>query len=217
MKEGTLFYKISKRTIDIIISMSVIILFSPVFIITAILIKMDGTGGPILADMPKRVGKNYKMFFMYKFRSMVPNAHAYMMNHPELYEKYKRQNHKLSVEEDTRITKIGRRIRKTSIDEFPQFFNVLKGEMSFVGPRAYFKQELEDHMQHYPQTKKLIRQALTVKPGITGPWQVGGRNELNFSQRIRLDADYASRKSLWFDIKIILKTPYAVLFQRGVK
>ncbi len=216
-KEEVTLYEIEKRILDIIISLIAIIVFSPIFIVIAILVKISSQG-PVWAPMPKRVGKNGKLFFMYKFRSMFENAHQMLRQDPqykELYEKYKANSFKLSVDEDPRITQVGKFIRKTSLDELPQFLNVLKGEMSIVGPRAYFAEELREQAEHYPKTRKLIRKVMTIKPGITGPWQVGGRSEINFTQRIRMDAVYAKTRSMRYDIKLMLKTPIAVLLRKG--
>ncbi len=210
-----MFYDITKRLLDIIGASVAVILFSPIMIATAIYIKIVSPEGPILADMKKRVGKSGKEFKMFKFRSMVPNGHAVLESNPELYKKYVENNYKLDAHEDPRLIKGAAFIRKTSIDEMPQFFNVLLGQMSIVGPRAYFQYELDEQVQRYPQTKNDITRALTTKPGITGPWQVGGRSKIGFVDRIRIDGDYASKRSILYDLVIILKTPYAVLSQKG--
>jgi lipopolysaccharide/colanic/teichoic acid biosynthesis glycosyltransferase len=186
-----------------------------VFLLAAIAIKLDSEG-PILADTPKRVGKDGKLFRMYKFRSMTKNAHEMLVNDPEfkkLYEEYKRGGYKLR--RDPRVTHVGRFIRKYSIDEFPQFLNSLKGDMSLVGPRAYYPDEIRDQQKEYPNTKDAVKVVLSVKPGITGEWQVSGRSELNFDKRIHLDAAYAKRRSILYDAWIILKTPLAVISGKG--
>ena len=112
---------------------------------------------------------------------------------------------------DPRINRGGRILRRLSFDEFPQVFNVLRGEMSIVGPRAYRPQELVDQQEKYPGTKKLIKKALTIKPGITGLWQVSGRNDVPFDKRVMIDAEYAGRKSLGEDVKILIRTPIAMI------
>ena len=165
-------YEFAKRIIDIVGSFILLLIFAPVVIITSVLIKFTSPG-PVLADIPERVGKDGKMFRLYKFRSMILNAHELMKTDPKfksVYEEYKKSSYKLY--KDPRVTKVGKIIRKYSIDEIPQFLNVLKGEMSIVGPRAYYADELEDQQEKYPQTKKLVKEMLTVKPGITGYWQV---------------------------------------------
>lgn len=208
-------YYPAKRLSDILLSFIVGILALPICLVTAIAIKVDSKG-PILADVPPRVGKNRKPFKIFKFRSMIPNAHQLIRKDPkfkEAFEKLKKNNFKLK--DDPRITKVGKFIRKYSIDELPQLVNVLKGEMSFVGPRPYYADELTDYEKRFPQTKKLIKEALTVKPGITGLWQVSGRSDVNFEERITLDAKYARRKSLIDDIVIVAKSPWVVLTGKG--
>lgn len=208
-------YNFLKRTFDIILSVIFIILFSPIILLTAIAIKLD-SDGPILADTPPRVGRNGKPFKMYKFRSMIKNAHHALANDPELkhlYEEYKKSGYKLKG--DPRITRVGRFIRKYSLDEVPQFFNSLKGDMSVVGPRAYYPDELRDQQKEYPDTAEAVQVVLSVKPGITGVWQVSGRSAINFDKRIRLDASYASKRSIIYDFIILLKTPFAMLSGKG--
>ena len=150
---------------------------------------------------------------MYKFRSMYTgdNDKRLRENYPELWKKYKDAGWKLPMCEDPRITPIGKIIRSTSIDEFPQLFNVLKGEMSLVGPRAYREEELQEYEKKYPQTKKYIDDIRSVKPGITGLWQTSGRNELNFEQRAKLDSKYIRNQSISQEIKIIFKTPTSMI------
>ena len=210
-----MFYNITKRLIDIFGSIVGVIIFSPIFLITIIAIELDSPG-PVLADTPKRVGKDGKEFKFFKFRSMIPNAHQLLHTDPrfkKLLEQYKKSSFKLH--DDPRITRVGKFIRKHSIDETPQFLNVLRGEMSLVGPRAYYPFELEEQQKKYPQTKELVREVLQVKPGITGPWQVSGRSEINFDKRIEMDARYARRKSIVYDLIIIIKTPLAMITGKG--
>ncbi len=210
------FYEISKRTIDIVLSLFLIILFSPIFIIVAILIKLESKG-PILADTPSRVGKNGKTFKMYKFRSMVQNAHHLLREDPryaKLYGVYKKSSYKLR--EDPRITRVGKFIRKYSLDELPQFFNVLNGEMSIAGPRAYYPDELEDQQEKYPHTRGAVKIVLSVRPGITGFWQVSGRSEINFDKRIEMDAAYVKKRSILYDFWILSRTPWAMISGKGV-
>lgn len=199
-----------KRGIDIFSSLILLIIFSPILIISAILIKITSPGPIIFKQL--RVGKN-RLFYMYKFRSMRigDNDKFLKENYPELWKKYKANDWKLSAKEDPRITPIGKFIRSTSIDEMPQFLNVLKGEMSLVGPRAYRDEELKEYATKYPKTKKYIEVIRTAKPGITGPWQVSGRNELSFEKRAQLDAEYIINRSLEQELLIILKTPLAMI------
>lgn len=213
--EGVIYQKTIKRWIDIIGSLIFIIFFSPLSIVAAICIVLDSKG-PIFADVPERVGENGKAFKMYKFRSMIINAHYLLRTDPrfkKLYNEYKKGSYKLK--NDSRITRVGKIIRKHSIDEIPQLLNVLKGEMSLVGPRAYYPDELENQQQKYPQTKKLVTKVFLVKPGITGLWQVSGRSEINFDKRIAIDATYVDTISLIKDLKIIVRTPLVMMTGKG--
>ncbi len=208
-------YQLLKRAMDITLSLFLLLLFSPIMLAAAIAIKLTSEG-PVFADIPKRVGMNGGEFKIFKFRSMIVNAHGMLKNDPKfkkLYEEYKRTSYKLH--HDPRVTPVGKFIRKYSIDEMPQFFNVLLGEMSVVGPRAYFPDELVHQQNEYPKTKKLVSEVLSVRPGITGFWQVTGRSEVNFDKRIEMDAYYARKKSLIFDILILLKTPWAMISGKG--
>ena len=116
---------------------------------------------------------------------------------------------------DPRITRVGRFIRRFSIDEFPQFFNIFSGEMSLVGPRAYYPYELEEQQKQYPESRKFVKIILSGKPGATGLWQVSGRSEINFDKRVEMDAHYLERRSLWYDFRIMLRTIPAVISGRG--
>ena len=200
---------------DIVSSIFLLVLFSPVIIIIAIAIKLD-SNGPILADTPKRVGKDGKLFKMYKFRSMVENAHQILRGNPKyakLYNVYKKGSYKLK--DDPRITGVGHFIRKHSLDEIPQALNIFRGEMSLVGPRAYYPDELRDQQKKYPHTIDSVKIVLSVKPGVTGFWQVSGRSEINFDKRIEMDATYVKKRSLLYDLWIIAKTPSAMITGRG--
>lgn len=208
-------YFLWKRVMDVVLALILGIVFLPVCLLTAILIKLESKGG-VFADIPPRVGQNGKLIKIYKFRSMIMNAH-WLLQHDarfrKLYEEYKKNSYKLR--DDPRVTRVGKFIRKHSIDEIPQLINVLKGEMSIVGPRAYYPDELKEQQKRYPQTRTLIKEVLQVKPGITGLWQVSGRSNINFDKRVELDAYYARKKSLWLDIKILLKTPWVMISGQG--
>jgi lipopolysaccharide/colanic/teichoic acid biosynthesis glycosyltransferase len=204
-----------KRVLDIILSAILLIIFSPVILATAIAIRANSKG-PVLADTPPRMGRDGEVFKMYKFRSMVANAHDILTSDPkykDLLDQYKKGGYKLK--DDPRITPVGRVIRKYSLDEIPQFLNVLRGDMSIVGPRAYYPDELRDQQKKYPHTKDAVKVVLSVKPGITGIWQVSGRSEINFDKRIQLDAEYAQKRSIFYDLYLILKTPSAMLSGKG--
>lgn len=204
-----------KRLIDLVLSLFLLILFFPIGLVIAVLIRLE-TSGPVFADTPERVGKDGKLFKMFKFRSMVENAHMMLRHDPKmrsLYEKYKRNSYKLI--EDPRVTRLGKFLRKHSLDEVPQLINVLRGEMSLIGPRAYYPDELTNQQNKYPETRSLVKNVLSIKPGITGYWQVSGRSEVNFDKRIAMDADYVTNRSLWYDIKILIRTPLAMITGKG--
>ena len=208
-------YALIKRIIDVSGSFLLGLVFLPICIVTAVAIKLDSPG-PILADTPQRVGRDGNLFKLFKFRSMVINAHEQLRRDPrmaKLYGEYKRNSYKLR--EDPRVTKVGRFIRRHSLDEIPQLLNVLRGEMSLVGPRPYYPDELVEQQRKYPHTRELVKIVLSAKPGITGFWQVSGRSEVNFDKRIKMDADYVKKSSLWLDITILLKSPWAMISGRG--
>lgn len=201
-------YELQKRIMDILVATILLFMFLPFWIIVPILIYID-SGRPIIFKH-KRVGLNGQEFYIYKFRSMVIDADEILHNQDKaLLEKFKKGDWK--IKDDPRITKLGRVLRSLTIDEFPQLFNVLKGEMSMIGPRAYLKRELEEQTQRYPETKPLVRDILSVKPGVSGPWQTSGRNEVPFTVRANLDSEYARNKSIRRDILILLKTPQAMI------
>lgn len=213
-----MFYDTIKRIVDLIASTILIFLFLPVWIIVPILIKLESKG-PIFY-FPTRVGKNGVPFQMFKFRSMkmfeingkVVHAVEYWKHNKELYEKYKKGGWKLTLEEDPRVTKLGKILRQTSIDEFPQVFNIFLGTMSLVGPRAYVEDEIKDAKNRYgKEIVPLIEKSLQAKPGLTGPWQVSGRNSIPWDKRVALDADYAKRRSILYDLMICARTPLAMI------
>lgn len=211
----SLYYRFIKRAMDIVFSILILTFFSPIILIIAIAIKLNSKG-PVLADTPRRVGKNGKLFKMYKFRSMVENAHEMLRESPEysmLYDVYKKGSYKLK--NDPRITTVGRFIRKHSLDEIPQAVNILKGEMSLVGPRAYYPDELKNQQKKYPHTIDSVKIVLSIKPGVTGFWQVSGRSEINFDKRIQMDASYVKKRSILYDLWIIVKTPWAMITGKG--
>lgn len=205
-------YDFLKRVMDIIGSILGLILLAPLLLIVALAIKLDSLG-PVMADTPERAGKDGKLFKIYKFRSMVQNAHEILEKNPKLLEEYKKNSYKIF--NDPRVTRVGRFIRKYSIDELPQFFNILKGEMSLVGPRAYYPYELEEQQEKYPASRQYVKVILSGRPGLTGVWQVTGRSEINFDKRVKMDAWYVKRRSILYDFWLILKTIPAVISGRG--
>ncbi|MEG4109587.1 sugar transferase [Microcoleus sp. AT3-A2] len=201
--DGELF----KRLFDILFSLSVLILFAPVYLLLAFLIALSSPG-PIFY-VQERVGKNRKRFYCLKFRTMVENADDILLeimeNSPHLRQEFE-DNFKLK--QDPRITWIGRFLRMTSLDEFPQFWNVLKGDMSVVGPRPLVEEELPRYGRH-------INKILTIRPGITGLWQVSGRNDIPYPRRVQIDLYYANDKNLWMDMWILFKTIGVVIFPKN--
>ena len=196
-----------KRDLDIVLATIGIIVLSPLFLILAILIKVQDPKGPVFFRQP-RIGKQAKIFNIFKFRSMIIGAEQRLKDDVELYDKYVANNYKLEPKEDPRITSIGRFLRRTSLDELPQLFNVLKGEMSLVGPRPVVSQELKEYRE-----KKV--DFLSVKPGITGYWQVSGRSDIGYPERVDLELYYIYNKSIPLDLKILVTTVWSVILKRG--
>ncbi len=197
-------FSLLKRTIDIIGSLFGLIVLSPIFVIVAIVIKWEDPKGPVFFSQ-MRVGKNEKPFRIYKFRSMCTDAEDKLK---DVLHKNFVSGAMFKIKDDPRITKVGKFIRKTSIDELPQFFNVLKGDMSLVGPRPSSRMEVDGYTNY-------DKKRLSVTPGCTGLWQVSGRNNIGFREMVELDIAYIEKKSIWFDIKIMLKTVVTVISSRG--
>lgn len=187
-------YEITKRTIDIILSLVGVIGLTPVIIIIALLIRLESKGPVVFSQ--KRIGLNGKEFNMYKLRSMVVNAEELKR---KLYTKNEMSGPMFKIKNDPRITKVGKFIRKTSIDELPQLINILKGEMSLVGPRPSLPKEVK-------KFDKWMMRRLEVKPGLTCIWQVSGRNRIDFEEWMKLDIKYIEERSVILDIKLIFKT-----------
>lgn len=201
-------FRFVKRTTDIIISIFGIIMLLPITIIVCILNLVTKNKGPIFF-VQKRVGINGKIFKMYKYRTMVVNAEEILNRHIEEKTKIGKEYIKnKKLQNDPRITKVGKLLRKTSLDEFPQFINVLKGDMSLVGPRPYLIREIKDMNDYYYYITK-------ERPGLTGLWQISGRSNVGFENRLELDYKYVINKSLKNDLLIILKTISSVLKKEG--
>jgi lipopolysaccharide/colanic/teichoic acid biosynthesis glycosyltransferase len=196
-------YTLAKRIMDLFLVIFTMPLWLPLNGIIALIIRITSPGAPVIFKQ-LRTGKGGRRFYMYKFRTMVPNAE-------ELKEQYAHLNElqwpDFKITNDPRITRVGKFLRKTSLDEIPQLFNILKGEMSLVGPRP---------TSFGPETYKLWQTSrLDVMPGLTGLWQIVGRAELEFDDRLRLDIAYIERASLWLDINILFRTVIAVFESRG--
>ncbi|MCI9365655.1 MAG: sugar transferase [Clostridia bacterium] len=201
-------YTVSKRIIDIMASIVGLIFLCPIMLVVFIANKLSKDNGPMFF-MQKRIGENGKPFRLYKFRTMVVDADKILMkklkDDKDFREKYLSYR---KVENDDRITKIGNFLRKTSLDEFPQFINVLKGDMSLVGPRPYLYREKKSMEDYYEYIIK-------CKPGITGLWQVSGRNKNTFKERLILDLEYYNNRGLLYDMKILFKTFLSVFKKEG--
>lgn len=197
-------YRSLKRMIDILGSLIGLIVLSPLFLIIAIAIKKEGENGPVFFTQT-RIGKNGKKFKMYKFRSMCVDAEVKLV---ELLKYNEVKGAMFKIKDDPRVTKIGKFIRKTSIDELPQLLNVLKGEMSLVGPRPPLEREVDKYSTY-------DKQRLLVKPGCTGIWQTSGRNDVDFDEMVKMDIRYIRNLSILEDIKIIFKTAWIMLRPNG--
>lgn len=193
-EKGTI-YTVSKRALDIIGALVGLLILSILFLLVAFLIKLEDPKGPLFFSQ-KRVGKDGKEFKMYKFRSMVTDAEARL---GELLKHNEVEGAMFKMKNDPRITKIGKFIRKTSIDELPQLINVLKGDMSLVGPRPPLPREIQEYTKYHMQR-------LLVTPGCTGVWQASARNSVGFEEMVDMDIYYIRNRSFWFDLKIIFKT-----------
>jgi lipopolysaccharide/colanic/teichoic acid biosynthesis glycosyltransferase len=194
------FYLRLKRFMDVIGSIGGLLICLPLFMVIALLIKLESPKGPILFKQI-RVGKDEKLFYAYKFRSMVSDAEHLL---DALLDQNEVSGAMFKMKNDPRVTRLGRFIRRTSIDELPQLWNVLTGMMSLVGPRPPLPREVEEYTAQ-------DKQRLTVTPGCTGLWQISGRSELGFSEMVELDLIYIQKQSIFIDIQIIMKT-VGVLF-----
>ncbi len=197
-------YFIVKSLLDVLLSLATIIIGFPLFALIALLVKFSSRGPIFYAH--KRLGKNKKYFYCLKFRTMHPEADDILdnllANNPEVYEEFKKTQ---KIKNDPRITNIGKFLRKTSLDELPQFLNVLKMEMSIVGPRPITRDEIEKY-------NNSISKVLSIKPGITGLWQVSGRNNLSYSKRVYLDCLYVDKFNLFMDLRILIRTIGVLMF-----
>lgn len=193
--DDALIYLFFKRLVDILGSLVGLIVLSPVFLIVAVVIKIEDPKGSIFF-VQKRHGKSPDTFNMYKFRSMVCNAEELLLT---LEDQNEMTGPVFKIKDDPRITRLGRFIRKTSVDELPQLINVLRGEMSLVGPRPPIPSEVEQYTPYQMQR-------LLVKPGITCIWQVSGRSNIDFEEWVELDIEYIRKRNFWFDMKLIFMT-----------
>ncbi|MCB1107479.1 MAG: sugar transferase [Chlamydiia bacterium] len=205
-------YPFFKRFFDIIFSLSFVLIFSPLYLLLALLIKLDSKG-PVFY-IGKRLGKGGRYIHIFKFRTMYIDAEErleeMLKKDPKIKEEWDVYQ---KLHDDPRCTSIGKFLRRTSLDEFPQFFNVLKGDLSVVGPRPHYIEELKG--KEDSPLKKYAHLVLAVKPGITGLWQISGRSHLSYEDRVELDSLYYKKQSFFYDMKVILKTIPLVLISRG--
>lgn len=200
---GKMFYLFTKRLLDMVLSAIGVLVLLPLFVVVSILIKLEDPKGAVFFKQV-RVGKNEKLFYMYKFRSMVSNAEELKKDLMALNEV---SGAMFKIKNDPRITKMGKFLRKTSIDEIPQLWNVLIGDMSLVGPRPPLPSEVEQYSDY-------DKQRLLVTPGCTGYWQVTARNSVGFEEMVQMDLKYIQTRSIWGDFKIIVKTAVMMLLSR---
>ncbi len=198
---------VTKRVFDLLVGSAALIVALPLMILIAIAIKLDSKGPVIFGHT--RIGKDGKSFKCLKFRTMVMNSQEILDNllleNPQLREEWEKN---FKLKNDPRITKVGHFLRKTSLDELPQLVNVMKGEMSLVGPRPIINKEVQKYGNYYEIYKAVL-------PGITGLWQVSGRNDIDYEERVQLDVRYVRNWSLWMDIKILIRTIGVVLARKG--
>lgn len=207
MKKSEILYNYEKRIFDILGGLVGCALSAPIMLIIIIAILIDDRdSSPFF--LQERIGKNGKKFKIFKFRTMITNAEELLNSNPRLYAEFKKNGYKFPEGEDPRITKLGKFLRKTSLDELPQFINVLIGNMSLVGPRPIVEKELQEY-------KKMKNLFLSVKPGITGLWQVSGRSKIGYPERCNLELNYVKNASITFDLKILFKTFLSVVKDKG--
>jgi lipopolysaccharide/colanic/teichoic acid biosynthesis glycosyltransferase len=196
-----------KRAFDIIFSLAVLLFCAPIYL--ALALAIAGTSSGSIFYIQERVGKNRKRFGCIKFRTMVPDADRLLDEIIAQSEDLRQEfSENFKLKEDPRITKVGKFLRITNLDEFPQFLNVLKGEMSVVGPRPLVPEEIERYGD-------AIDRVLTIRPGVTGLWQVSGRNDLPYSERVEIDVNYVKRRNFWLDLQIVIKTIYLTVVPKN--
>ena len=204
IRNQSLYGRTLKRIGDVIFSLIVITLGSPIFILIGILVKLSSPGS--MFYIQKRIGRNYREFGCIKFRTMYKNADDLLPNLLAKYPLMRKEFEKdFKLRKDPRITKLGRFLRRSSLDELPQFFNVLRGEMSVVGPRPIVSNEINKY-------NLFMEEVISVRPGLTGLWQVSGRNNLSYKKRVELDLVYARNRNLMLDLEIIILTLGVLIF-----
>lgn len=199
--------RMTKRALDVLLSGVGLLALAPLFAAVAVAVRLD-TKGPVFFRQ-ERLGRGGRRFELLKFRSMRQDAEAWLRADEELYERYVENDYKLPIDEDPRITRVGRLLRRSSLDELPQLLNVLMGEMSLVGPRPVVPPEIEEYGRYAPML-------LGVRPGVTGHWQVAGGDGASYPERVRRELEYVERWSLWLDLAILVRTVPVVVRKIGV-
>jgi lipopolysaccharide/colanic/teichoic acid biosynthesis glycosyltransferase len=207
IKQQSMMYLFWKRFFDILLSVIALICFSPVFLVIFVMNRFGDNKGPLFYKQ-ERIGWHGKPFKIYKFRSMIVNADTILENDPEMYAKYVANNYKLEPEEDPRITHLGRWLRKSSVDEIPQFINILAGDMSIIGPRPIVKAELAEYGNR-------VEKFLSVKPGAMGLWQSSGRSNIPYPERCDVELEYVDKASFTFDVEIMFKNIISIFKSEG--
>ncbi|KRL76580.1 sugar transferase [Ligilactobacillus equi] len=200
-------YLIFKRFVDIVVSLCALIFVAPITLIVWIIDQFGSNKGPVFYRQ-RRIGKNHKPFYIYKYRSMVVDAEERLRKNKELHSLYVKNSYKLPPDKDPRITKFGRFIRKSSLDEIPQFLNILKGDMTLIGPRPVVEEELKEYGDR-------VDEFLSVTPGAMGYWQASGRSEIAYPKRCEVELYYVRNASFWFDIKILTKNIISIFKTNG--
>ncbi|KRN75830.1 hypothetical protein IV73_GL000329 [Weissella kandleri] len=204
-------YIFAKRFVDISVSMFALIILAPFFLIMMLFYTFGENKGPIFYRQ-RRIGEQGKPFYIFKFRSMVVGAEQKLYDNPALYAKFVANGYKLPTAEDPRITKFGAFIRRTSIDELPQFLNILIGDMTVIGPRPVVEKELKEY-----ETPERVAKLLSVRPGAMGLWQGSGRSEIQYPERADIELEYVDHPNLWFDFVVLFKNFGAVFTARGAE
>jgi lipopolysaccharide/colanic/teichoic acid biosynthesis glycosyltransferase len=196
-------YELGKRLIDVVASLLALILLMPLLVAIVVCVRLSGRG-PILFRQ-QRLGRHGKHFWCYKFRTMVPDAESLLSQSPDLIAQF---NENYKIQSDPRVTRVGAILRRTSLDELPQFWNVLRGDMSLIGPRPIVEQELDKYGAH-------AGRLLSVKPGLGGIWQVSGRSDTSYAERVAMDLRYIETRSLGLDLKLMILTAVVVIRGKG--
>lgn len=200
-------YLVIKRIFDIVVSLIALIFVLPITLVVFLIDSFGNNKGPVFYRQ-RRIGKHRKPFYIYKYRSMIVDADKKLKENKQLYDLYVANSYKLPPDQDPRITKFGRFLRRSSLDELPQFWNILKGDMSLIGPRPVVEEELKQYGDR-------VDKFLSVTPGAMGYWQASGRSEVHYPERCDLELYYVDHASLWFDIKIMFRNIISIFKTEG--